>query len=554
MSWADPSGGSWATLNLSASGAFVQDTLVLVNDGTPGANATFGNLLSEEGCNPSPANAYAGKICVIRRNTCEFGTKAKFAQNAGAVAVIVVNRDNSVIAMGGGAQGPGVTIPVIMLTSIEGNAIIAAMEGGPVVAFIGNKTGYYPNDIGFRNGDVTMSKYSAVNKMTSQSASEYSFKVKGKVRNFGTASQSNVVVTAKVTKNGSTLYTQSSAPVTLNSGDSSSFSLADFSLANYPTGRYLLTYSTTMTNTDSYLGDNQSSYEFIVSDTLFSYAPLDTVKFSPRTGGGTRPGTAYSTYSSCIAYQDANASRVGLSGLFFNFATNASDSIAFSGLEFLLSAYLWDDQFTNTLDSVNITFNNVLNNEIASASYYYPGNAAPTSSVYGKFNNNIVLENNKRYLFCVSPAVSKVFMGYSSLYDYNVVKNEYLQPICPLLVVNTAGSGSWNLNGFGVDNIPALAARFFPAAQLGTTEISADNNVIAYPNPANDNVTLEIKEKGFYSLVVTDLTGKVVLKNNSMDLVSGKATVNIAPLEVGMYIFNVTDENGQKSTFNVVKK
>jgi hypothetical protein len=41
---------------------------------------------------------------------------------------------------------------------------------------------------------------------------------------------------------------------------------------------------------------------------------------------------------------------------------------------------------------------------------------------------------------------------------------------------------------------------------------------------------------------------------NSINLVGGKSDVNIASLESGMYIFNVTLENGKTAQFNVVKK
>jgi hypothetical protein len=41
---------------------------------------------------------------------------------------------------------------------------------------------------------------------------------------------------------------------------------------------------------------------------------------------------------------------------------------------------------------------------------------------------------------------------------------------------------------------------------------------------------------------------------NSINLVGGKSDVTIASLESGIYIFNVTLENGKTAQFNVVKK
>ena len=93
-----------------------------------------------------------GKIAVIYRNTCEFGTKALNAQNAGAVGVIIINRDPEVIEMGGGADGGSVTIPVVMISSTDGLTITNEMLGGPVVMFLGNKTGLYADDAGVTKG------------------------------------------------------------------------------------------------------------------------------------------------------------------------------------------------------------------------------------------------------------------------------------------------------------------------------------------------------------------------------------------------------------------
>ena len=78
--------GTWGVLNnldFNVAGTFIQDTLMLVEDGTPGTNPE-GNPISQEGCD-SLINDLTGKIAVIYRNTCAFTTKLLNAQNAGAV-------------------------------------------------------------------------------------------------------------------------------------------------------------------------------------------------------------------------------------------------------------------------------------------------------------------------------------------------------------------------------------------------------------------------------------------------------------------------------------
>ena len=72
-----------------------------------------------------------GKVAVVRRGACEFGFKALQAQNAGAVAVIVVNNvEGPPIVMAGGADGESVTIPVLMVSDVVGEAIIGELTNG----------------------------------------------------------------------------------------------------------------------------------------------------------------------------------------------------------------------------------------------------------------------------------------------------------------------------------------------------------------------------------------------------------------------------------------
>jgi len=88
-----------------------------------------------DACEPAVnAAELNGNIAVIRRGSCEFGCKAEEAQNAGAVAVIVVNNvAGAPITMGEGTCGVNVTIPVLMVSQTEGEALITEIEGGSTV-------------------------------------------------------------------------------------------------------------------------------------------------------------------------------------------------------------------------------------------------------------------------------------------------------------------------------------------------------------------------------------------------------------------------------------
>jgi len=89
FSWADPAEG-WGSPDFNIPGTFVEGELMIADDGSTGLNDQ-GNPISAEACNPL-INDLTGKIAFIYRNTCEFGDKAFNAQQAGAIAVVIVNR------------------------------------------------------------------------------------------------------------------------------------------------------------------------------------------------------------------------------------------------------------------------------------------------------------------------------------------------------------------------------------------------------------------------------------------------------------------------------
>lgn len=83
-----------------------------------------------------------GKIAVVYRGTCEFSAKALNAQNAGAVAVIVVNNvPDAPVQMAAGASGALVTIPVFMVSQSVGAYLNEAINSGQAQARIGQFNG-----------------------------------------------------------------------------------------------------------------------------------------------------------------------------------------------------------------------------------------------------------------------------------------------------------------------------------------------------------------------------------------------------------------------------
>lgn len=102
--------------------AGITGDVVLIDDGSG---------TSTDGCSPLVNGAQvAGNIALVDRGSCTFASKALNAQNAGAIAVIIVDNQVSSTPPGLGGSGPLVTIPTVSVTLADGNLIKAELGGG----------------------------------------------------------------------------------------------------------------------------------------------------------------------------------------------------------------------------------------------------------------------------------------------------------------------------------------------------------------------------------------------------------------------------------------
>jgi predicted aconitase with swiveling domain len=132
-------------VDLPVAPSFLQSDLVLYVNATDIAN---------EGCS-APANGAAlnGKIVVLRRGGCNFSVKVKFAQDAGAIAVIVVNNKAGEITMSG--ADAAITIPAISVTQEVGESIITQMQTQAVNVKLQLESSPFKNTDGdFDNGII----------------------------------------------------------------------------------------------------------------------------------------------------------------------------------------------------------------------------------------------------------------------------------------------------------------------------------------------------------------------------------------------------------------
>jgi hypothetical protein len=117
--------GGWTNIpDLMIPTNSITQTLVLVDDGTIEDTLGCNSLINGIDMN--------GKIALVYRGVCDFSTKALNAQSAGAIGVVIVNNlpNDPAFNPGGGANGPLITIPVVMIPYESGQQILPHLTTG----------------------------------------------------------------------------------------------------------------------------------------------------------------------------------------------------------------------------------------------------------------------------------------------------------------------------------------------------------------------------------------------------------------------------------------
>ncbi|MDC9723116.1 MAG: T9SS type A sorting domain-containing protein [Urechidicola sp.] len=135
--------GTLSVLTVNSPGSIAGDYDFVPAGFGPAIGSFSGNLVLASTASGVPteactalnnAGAINGNIAVIERGNCEFGTKVLNAENAGAVAVIVINNvAGAPISMGAGAVGDTVTIPSFMISQADGAGILTELGNSNTV-------------------------------------------------------------------------------------------------------------------------------------------------------------------------------------------------------------------------------------------------------------------------------------------------------------------------------------------------------------------------------------------------------------------------------------
>lgn len=533
FTYAEP--GTWGVADLTDPVNSVTGEMVLIDDGT--------DIDNPIGCDPV-INDLTGKVAVLYRGSCEFGSKALNAQNAGAIAVVIINNlGGEPVDMGAGDDGASVTIPVVMITNIDGALLRDEIDAGTSTVFIGSKTGLYANDIGFTQADLLRAESFGNLQQLSQDASEFSVQLGTWVRNYGTNAAENVVLNCLITLEGTDLYDVNSDPIaSIPSGDSVFVPLDDFEQSSYANGYYHCTYTVSFDAEDESGFDNTQDADFVIDEDYYSIARMDEETLIPINSTNQFNGTSDNLFT-CMFFQDPNASRVGIQGMNFSGGTSQNpDPTSLDGLVVEAYVYEWLDDWTDLTDP---DFALAALNDVTNEEYIYTENLQ-SENIYIPFTDPVVLEDDMKYLFCVQMYGTDVYPGYDTRIDYNWNVETYAQPINPIFL-----NGQWFALGFGTDRSPSISAHMFDADEVGLVELP-NIELTAYPNPATTIISVPLEHKeGNISMTIVDINGKVVAEQNAV-MNNNRLDIDVTTFAPAMYTANLQFEDGQTGTFHFV--
>ncbi len=542
---------------------------------------------------------YTGKIAVVHRGGGPFVTKALMAQNAGAIAVVIINHENifddkgnvikkdsnNIINLQGSVSpdlsGLQVKIPVIIITLKDGIKLKNVLKKEPVNAYIGKKL-VYDNDLALSWKYTIQPRYFTRNsKLTLEGEVNDTLAVR--IFNKGKLKQTNVLYSAVIkNEKNSVIYSDTIffasldsnkklVPDTINAGDTTNYLFfnKNFNPKNdLVSGKYTLTleilnYDNNSTKLDSivedYPVDNKLISNFYVSDSLFGIAPLANTTF---TDPVTKTTKAYkdnadlyffdkltksatldfTNWTDCIVFQDPNASRLQANGI--SFWVQAADVNNANALlkddKISYTVWEWNDVFD--FPKTNVVFTKDKNVALIENQSFTFTESLSTIYQHVKFDDNIPLEDNKKYAFCITPSSDKINFGYSVPNSVFITSSFYKTPYT-LGFVDTKVYPSI----FG-SNYPLAMTIDLSEKKASINELDMLNRSMKlYPNPASTSIdaTFELQNASELSISVTDLSGKVVYSMNAVKGLSGvnQVTIDTKAFNNGMYVLNVVSNN-----------
>eukprot|EP01012_Entosiphon_sulcatum_P027428 TRINITY_DN33064_c0_g1_i1.p1 TRINITY_DN33064_c0_g1~~TRINITY_DN33064_c0_g1_i1.p1 ORF type:complete len:580 (-),score=67.68 TRINITY_DN33064_c0_g1_i1:16-1755(-) len=534
------------------------------------------------GCvQPGTAN-YTGKWVLIWRGTCQFGEKAKNAQDKGAAGVIIINNVPGAdpIGMAAGTAGGAVTIPVLMVSNPEGAAMWNTLATTPLtislcVWGLGNA-----NDLAIvpKSGALTMGA-TPLNQISGSSATAYKQYTGALLANVGTANQTNIklksVITFTPTGGSASVVFQDSVTTASFDTIDSIISITSPNVGTLnptTTGMYTTTYTVSAALPDDNTADNSVTYNTYITPNMYCKGRTDAAG-NPTITNGLRFGSGTSSFIWGPLFY---VNKGGYRAQSLRYAINDNDTSKHSLDQITVAdkntiSYLlkWVDgsnggttdniiqateveikgasiyTFTSA-DSNNRLFTSIMGDKDGKAgivtldanSWYWivvdmPGPTFLSSDdAYSYFTRSFAAD---RLTTSVNDWSTPYFVGSLSTFTDNGSQNANM-----LLGASTAASANVDSVYFpNSDGVPAVALELSPF-QVSVNEVANQGmkEFSVYPNPATTsvNVKLNLSEKSDkVEIRIIDAVGRRIITEDYNNLQKETLNISTEKLAAGNY-------------------
>ena len=269
---------------------------------------------SADSCAVNPITIdMTGYVALLYRGaSVQFGQKALYAQNKGAIACVIVNNvDGGPVGMAAGTYGGSVTIPVFMVSKTDGDAMNAKLWAGYTDSLsVFNWGQGLGNDLGFVSGGISQYHNGAIPSYELLAGGDL-YPYKGFdgafVANFGLNDATNVTLSATTSftptgGSSSTIHTDNVTLASFPALDSIwSMFCPNYNLSAMITGTGTINVNYNVVSSDvgdDYPFDNSTSYSVEVTDNVYCKGRWDVANGRPyvTSYSGVGQNTTTSTY------------------------------------------------------------------------------------------------------------------------------------------------------------------------------------------------------------------------------------------------------------------
>lgn len=560
-------------------------------------------LLNGTGAYP----ALTGKFALIfRGGGFTFSDKVNRCIAAGAVGVIIVNNvSGDPVGMAPTPAGSTVSVPVLMISDVDGQAIsdvikAAAPGAGLVKLTLGTWNTGGTHDLGILPAfqAVPHSLNMPLHQFVGSTGVEaYKMYTGGAIANYGTATETAVTVNDSIywTPTGgspSFVSVQSYTVPSISVADSIRFGFASapYSLPALPTttGKYEHKYSIKYSATDDFPQDNMTTITHYVNDSIFCRGNYDYTNKRPRVSIGIQPASGTTNFLMGNMYYVKNGNHPARS-MQFSLSVNTVPTLS-ALTQATIFLYKWKDgtagagsldsfvqsgeltpvgvnvkNFTTadssgqtiTLDIKDI--NDPTSNKLVmleDTTWYYAVVEVPVTSFIGMDESvNFFSRSYAQYKAMGSKpgaGISDNAIGawFNDNGNFTSTATNSAFPY-PFAASATVASNVYNVDSVFYDKadmVPAIAL-IVPNRTLSIPTVSKSiGTTNIYPNPATKgSMTINVAlDKNSSSVVyrLTDAIGRTLYTETHKNVLNEKFEMNTSNYPTGNYFLMVITDNG----------